>query len=577
MNRRVLSFALFFSLVGAWAWASTSALVTIESSPHKVPKARNQLKIEFTATKNFEAPLDPLTFNISGIDIAVIEDGQPGAVDLSAGPYSGYFIVELLREKPFKITVAVEDTRGLVPFEGNPILARLHQGNALPLSQDQFDRFTAEYRDARINEHASARAREVLAELKAQGLKIAVENWPHEDAFPPLENNQGLNVQLDQAEMTMDMALMREALSNPIYKDTVDLQLRPPGDIIPCYSASYATSFPAPGDPVKFNVNVMAQIHLQTFSDTNIDNFAANMAFEISTQTWVYDQCTDSMKLKTVAHPFVTDANGDAYVMVGYNASEPFPVIKVRAFAKDDNIEVGVCETYDPTGPDEWPCYAPHPRLISKTSTSILSDAGLFGSGSHQVENLQRPPNTVGPYYEKWDIYALFSLNDSAPYVRPLGPAFYPTLKNVKQDWALTGTESYMDFKACSYGPEPTAHFRDPICGSMIITVNPTNPSDYRSEFVPAHEAGHWFHAHLHGEHLPDVMSAHAMCAVTNYQTAWVEGFADFFALRSGYTGNSGYLVNGGEIRADCPDVPIASAYQTEGFVASFMLDAFDS
>jgi hypothetical protein len=304
------------------------------------------------------------------------------------------------------------------------------------------------------------------------------------------------------------------------------------------------------------------------------------MEFKMTTRTWVFDNCSDEYKLRYVDHPFTTDGNGAAVVMVGYAMSEPLPIVKVTATNKGENIEVGVCETYDPSGPDEIPCYAPRPVLISNTYNSYLTDEGLMSDGvDNQIEHVRLPPHTDGPYYERWTVYPYFRLNDDDPYARPWGPVIYPVLKSIRDTWIPDGHEDFFNFRACEYPGQSIMMFRDPVCGAQIITVGrDAAMMHFKEPSYPAHHAGHWFHTHLHGAALPATATENKVaCWLIGYADAWKEGFADYFANKSGYIPWD-YWQTGGEIYSNCPSPSNPEeAYQTAGFVADFLWDVFDS
>jgi hypothetical protein len=381
------------------------------------------IKIEFKVEKIVDCSIPAIGFEIEGEKIEIVEKGQQGLIYIESFPFYGFFIIELKEDMPYKIQIYVISEEGYFPVESNYIYLNVVKRNAELITEKQFEHFNQKYYEEKRNKQLSEKAIEILNNVKAKGLKIALENWPHAEPFSPVENSQGLKPIIIN-EDPYEIALINEALINPNYKDNVTVEINPPqGDYK--YFADIDTSPEPLPPPQSIGINKFIKIHFtatwqhQCFPENNIDVFnyyLAGLEFNLKTFLWVKRKIspggTTVVEKKPVAYKFQLDTPNlycscgiyktdtsecmaDSTNIIAYAADEPFPIVEVWANIGDENITLGECNESEPCeGMPEQAC----PVFSYQVTKSTLTEYGepTEQLWSHQI--IEFKTGTYDPY-----------------------------------------------------------------------------------------------------------------------------------------------------------------------------------
>ncbi len=565
----------------------TPAKISITADSSKVPKERDQMRIDFFAKSNFGS-LENVSFSLSGNDITLIEISPSSSIILDENGISGYAILKLSEiDSLYKVYLVCRIENRIE--NGISLYFRNEQGNALRLTEDQYLRFVKEKKQMWLNSEAEDKAKADLEALRARGLQIAVEKWPKEDTFIPLENNIGETIQI-QDNSLYEVKLTEKAIQDPSFKDLVKIQLEPISGP-DCYYANFTTNEEIQFLPLCANLLATLKIIVRIYdpNDNNSQEHWIETPIEatIKYPGLAYDECTDTCKVKmfsknlTIEMEPLPPGQTGSTVGVGYAGlvnvppSPYFVLESIKFITKNERVSAGSCsrERYS------LDCWETHPKWINGSENVIYWHNGSYGSGA-MIETIRCDASSTIPECQGFKD----SPNDPLRlnhYVAIVNATNYPNLDDdikvekipifdnlnkINNFWSDTFSNYYIDYKACpgdfgypgifsSCDQEPVIALQEFYCFSTGTI---------------AHETGHWLQYRMQRNWL-EGGGKWETCVVSAPETAFSEGFAEWHKL---------YLFSDTFNEEDTPcahDYSNPYYYQLPASPKNFLWDVFDN
>ncbi|HPR65099.1 MAG TPA: hypothetical protein PK014_12865 [Thermoanaerobaculia bacterium] len=532
----------------SFLFSSVSNPLYIDSSSQKVPGTRNQIEITNSAyTLSDDTYLCAL--GVTGRGVEVIQTDPDELVLVSQAIQTGTSIIQFPEDGYYRLTSFVVSEDGQNWAEAYSYF-RVDQGNVHTIPEQIYKNAVDDIFIADVKSKAKLHAHRDLEELKANGLQIAIENWPHDEINFPVENN--LDLPIETEEEIYSEEFLNTAVSDPRYVDTVIVN---PTKTYPCYTASISQT---PSLPL-FQ-NKQATIKFRAYNTFKKPFFGytcrtiKNTVFYLYSRIWVTDICTNFTYLKTVRYRVVTDSTGTARVTIAYAPNGVYPnmdppIIRLSGITSLGDVKVGECDTRTvscdgPTGECAIPVYT------LGSESQILLDANLrydsidFDLGCnydtglylHQIDEWL----TQSGKEEEWQVHGYYALDDDQ-VENPQSFIIFDHLRTISSFWQSKALPvAYTQFSACycsKYADFNIPHFtmavwaKDDQVPSPILAYGDKVGSYWTFTEPLSHEAGHLFQANMQGGFLW-AGEGHQLCfAIDDSTTVFTEGFAHWFAL----------------------------------------------
>jgi hypothetical protein len=586
--------AITLSLFCPSTFAQESSPLDVRLSINKVPKYRNQLELDFTVSSAFE-PAMSSRIVVSSEDLTVLTV-SPGTFDVPVGPAEAMATarVSLDKDGAYRIPCYVAGPDDVLLAE-KTFFARCVQGNAMEIGEDQYLRLAMDEKARWSRSQADERANADLEALRANGLQIAIEKYPQQKLFP-VQNDMGWDLNAlgwDQ----YDQSLLDKAVSDPAYKEMVEIDLNPVGgDTCPSYTATYATL--PPPQPACWNTVVQLNIKVLLYSGPGtgkcgyVDWPSYPIKGEIYFRNYVTNTCTSQCVLRTVSKPVdivghwgyidcagepILFYSGEINTMAGM-AIGLLPVEALKIFTKDDasGISAGTCHK------DTIQCdgvSTPVPVWDSGSEEVYIAQAGKLPT------DLLYEYRVAGYPFLTWEVIATVKHTSLDASIHPEKIAMYGDAQNVKNFWTTRYSAAfpadYLQYKACILDMDGswTSSF-EYNCISPIITVDDGMPAWGILPLKPLyHQAGHWLQYRMQNNQLSGTQEATGCAVLLSEDVAFSEGFAGWHN-RFVYKGRETGQPEENEYTAYCdpaffPDA-IANPQKTAAFNEGFLGDMFD-
>jgi len=573
--------------------------VELTSEILKVPKERSKLEINLSLSSKPIA-LENAKIIIYGEDV-ITEKIFPELFTIPLYPNSVnikcYILLE--KDKAYKISCFIIDGENNFLVEKIFYLRRV-QGNAMEIDEEQYIRFSLDEKERWTLSQANDRAKSYLEELKANGLKIAIEKYPENKEFP-VQNN--MDWQLETLSWDEeDQALLEQAISNPNYKDVVQINLSPPkGDNSPIYEAFYSFE-PPQSMPACWNTiaNVKMKIYLYTGIGLcpYVDWGGIPIKAEISFRNFVYNRSTNTCSLKTITKEVTVSQKHDnnicedfgglyygeineviGFAMEGYNF---VPIKSIRFYTSDSEtgISSGTC----------------HKDSINCEGNQIYIP--IWDSGSENVYVSQAGNNPTDLLYEykisgtnilSWEVIATLKHTDLDPDLHPEKIVMYQDLQRIRNFWknyySALIPDNYMQYKACILDMGSWGYSFEYKCINPIMTLDDGSaywgiPPNWTPLY---HLAGHWLQYKLQNNFIKDVQENYACEVLNSEDAAFSEGFANWHKsfVQIGIAedhpeNNETYAWCHPEYFPEVYNYPKKTAIFSEGFIGN-MFDKYNS
>ncbi len=515
------------------------------------------MRIDFFAKSNFGS-LENVSFSLSGKDITLIEISPSNLITLDENGISGYAVIKLDKiDELYKVYLNAKVENDI---EGSTFFYfRNEKGNALNLTEDQYLRFVEEKKQMWLNSKAEEKAKADLEALRARGLQIAVEKWPKEEEFIPLENNIGETIQI-QDNSLYEVKLTEKAIQDPTFKDLVKIQLDPISRP-DCYYANFTTNEEIQYLPLCANLLATLKIIVRIY-DPNYNYSQRNwietpIEATIKYPGLVYDECTDTCKVKmfsktlTIEWEPLPPGQTGSTVGVGYAGLVNVPpnlyfvLESIKFITKNERVSAGSCHSAQ--GPFDIPeCWESHPEWTEGSENVEYWYNGSYGSGA-MIETIRCDASSTIPECQGFKD----SPNDPLRlkhYVAIVNATNYPNLDDdikvekipifdnlnkINNFWLNNGFDeegfqNLINFRACPVSSDYAGKFNYLCSTTPIITIK--NEESFGS--TVNHEAGHWLQYMLQGKrNFPWAFGEWRPCWEVRLVTSFIEGFADWHEL----------------------------------------------